>query len=168
MGIQYPLINGNRHSFSSIEAKIAGQKFTGFKSINYSRERDRAYVWGTNADPIGKTRGKNTPSGDCELYLAEFEVFCKILGGGFGDKPFNVKVAYRESGFVVIQDVLLGCTLDSTEASNGDSTDASVRKFKLNPLKILWNGRDDNARRLGGVGQSIGGVVSDIASAIGF
>ncbi len=37
---QYPLVNGVRHSFTSIELKLAGQIFVGFSSIKYSRKRE--------------------------------------------------------------------------------------------------------------------------------
>ncbi len=141
--ISYPLINGVRHSFSSIELKLKGQIFVGFKSINYSRTRSRAFVRGNHPDPIGKTQGENEYSADCELYLAEWNKFQKDLGAGYGDLPFEVFVTYSANGFDTIQDVIRGCTMDSTEASNAQGPDASIRKFDMNPLKILFDGVDD-------------------------
>jgi hypothetical protein len=59
-----------------------------------------------------------------------------------------LKVTYSENGSDLIQDVLLGCTLDTTDVANSQSPDALVRKFKLNPIKILFNGVDDSAQPL--------------------
>lgn len=153
--LAYPLINGVRHSFASIELKLAGQLFVGFKSINYSRKRTRAMARGNSPDPIGKTKGDNEYTGDCEMYLAEWNLFQSILqkqtgiATGYGDVFFQVLVTYSENGFDTIQDVLNGCTADSTEASQSQGPDALVRKVELNPLKILFNGIDDLLTPLG-------------------
>ena len=164
--IQYPLINGVRHSFASIELKMGAQIFTGFKSINYSRKRNRALVRGNSPDPIAKTKGDNEYAGDCELYLAEWNLFQSQAnsglavtvgpvtvgiggaGGGYGDQFFKVTVSYNENGFDLVQDVLLGCSIDSTEASQSQSPDPLVRKIDLSPLKILFNGIEDLATPL--------------------
>lgn len=151
--IPYAIINGVRHDVSSIELKLHGQEFRGFKSITYSRKRERTIVRGNHPDGLGKTRGQNTYEGSCELYLAEFHFFMTdVLGGdGYGDVFFEINVTYTENGFDTIQDVLRGCTLDSTEAGGSEGTDALTRKFDLSPVKILFNGVDDCATPLQGV-----------------
>lgn len=151
--LSFPLINGVRHGFSSIELKLAGQIFVGFKSINYSRVRTRSKVRGNHPDPIAKTRGENDYTGDCELYLAEWNLFQALLGQGYGDAIFSVLVTYGENGFDTISDELIGCSMDSTDASNGQGPDALVRKVDLSPLKIKFNGIDDLAVPLVGVPQ---------------
>lgn len=146
--ISFPLVNGARHSFSSIELKINGQIFVGFKSINYSRTRSRTMVYGNSPDPLGKTRGTNEYKADCELYLAEFNAFKESLGAGYGDIAFDINVTYTENGFDTISDVIRGCTLDTTDSSNSQGNDPLVRKMELNPIKILFNGKDDLATPL--------------------
>ncbi len=142
--IAMPLVNGVRHGFTSIELKLAGQVFVGFKSINYSRKRTRTMVRGNHPDPIAKTRGENEYTADCELYLAEWNLFQSLLGGdGYGDKQFTVRVTYGENGFDTITDEILGCTMDTTDASNGQGPDPTVRKVEMSPLKILFNGFED-------------------------
>ena len=149
--IQYPNVNGVRHSFASIELKLAGQVFIGFKSIEYTRTRERGIVQGNHPDPLGKTRGKNTYKGSVELYLAEWNVFQKQLGAGYGDKLFSLLVTYGENGFDTITDEINGCSMDSTEGGGSEGTDPSTRKFDLSPLKILFDGIDDVAVPLTGV-----------------
>lgn len=148
--IQYPLVNGARHSFVSIELSINGQIYVGFKEINYSRTRSRTVVMGNNADPIGKTRGTNEYKCDASLYLAEFNALTlDSLGGttngSYGDFFFTIFVTYSENGFDTIVDTIAGNTLDTTDASNSQGNDPTVRKVEFNPLKILFNGVDDNA-----------------------
>lgn len=141
--VQYPLINGSMFSYSSIEWKLNGLIFRGFKSINYSRKRDRPPQYGNSPDPLGKPVGKNTYTADGELYLAEFRNFVTQLGAGYGDVYFTAYVTYTQPGQITIQDQILGCTLDEVTASFSEGTDALSAKFALNPLKILWNGVDD-------------------------
>jgi len=149
--IQYPLINGVRHGYSSIEIKINNQIYTAFKSINYSRKRSRTMLRGNSPDPLGKTRGTNEYSSDCEMALAEFNLMLSLLGPGYGDVIFQVTATYTESGFDTISDVLIGCTVDSTDVSQSEGTDPLYRKFDLLPLKILFNGVDDLQTPLTGV-----------------
>jgi hypothetical protein len=149
--IQYPLINGVRHDFSSVEAKLAGLVFIGVKSIDYSRTRERGMVQGNHPDPMGKTRGKNTYKATVEVYIAEWNAFQKQLGPGYGDVFFPFLVTYVENGFDTICDEIQGCTMDSTEASMSTGTDPLTRKFELNPLKILFDGIDDLTTPLVGV-----------------
>jgi hypothetical protein len=165
--IQYPLINGVRHSFSSIEgqfvqaAAVGGQgqsgsaagaamalNFRGYKAINYGRTRSRTFVYGTHPDPIGKTRGKNEYKADLEVLLAEFyqlQDALQAIQAGYGDVFFQFIVTYSENGFDTKTDTIIGCTLDLTEASQAEGTDALHRKISLSPLKILINGIDDCA-----------------------
>lgn len=141
--LAYPFVNGVRHGFSSIELKLNGQIFVGFKSINYSRTRSRGEVRGNHPDPIAHTRGENEYKGDCELYLAEWNLFQQQLGDGYGDVAFTVLVTHGENGFDTIVDELIGCHMDSTDASNGQGSDPLVRKIELNPLKVKFGGKDD-------------------------
>lgn len=165
--IAYPLTNGVRHSFASIEAVFAqtvapsgvgggtgaamALNFRGFKAINYSRTRSRVEARGTHPDPLGKTRGTNAYKADCEILLAEFNLLqaqLQQIQAGYGDVFFNFIVTYSENGFDTITDTILGCTMDLTDASNTESADPTMRKIDLAPLKILFNGIDDLANPL--------------------
>lgn len=144
-------MNGVRHSWASIEAKLAGQVYF-ITSINYSRKRTRSMPRVNHPDPAGKTKGSNEYTADCEMLLAEFNAFQAALinqanaaglNGGYGDVFFQIVVSYTEAGLDTVTDTINGCTMDSTEASNSEGTDGTKRKFELNPLKILFAGQDD-------------------------
>lgn len=155
--IQYPLLNGVRHSFASVEFKFNGLIFVGIASMNYSRTRSRGLIRGNHPDPMGKTIGENEYSADCELYLAEWNQFQASLGNagkGYGDALFTATAVHSANGFDMITDTLLGCTMDSTEASLAKGTDGLSRKLQLSPLKILFNGLDDLAVPLAGPAQT--------------
>lgn len=145
--LQYPLIQGVRHGFSSIELVFqidGGKKAQVFaKNINYSRKRTRGLVRGNHPDPIAKTRGENEYSADIELYFAEWLLLRRSLGPGYGDVAFSTIVTYGENGFDTVSDQILGCTMDSVEASQSQGSDPLTRKFDLNPLKIIFDDEED-------------------------
>jgi hypothetical protein len=166
--IPYPLINGVRQSFVSIEARFvtstglnlaspqavsgAGAamdlNFRGFLAIDYSRTRSRTIVYGNHPDPLGKTRGKNEYKASFELLLAEYNALLQSLQGitkGYGDVFFAFIITHAEPGFDAIVDTIAGCTLDTTENASADNTDGTRRKVELNPLKIFFAAVDDLA-----------------------
>ena len=154
--IAYPQVNSVRHSWASVEVKVAGLIFYA-TGVNYSRKRNRTLVRVNHPDPVGKTRGSNEYTGDLEMLLAEFNALQAALiaqatqqglNGGYGDVSFDVVVQYTENGLDTVTDTLKGCTMDSTEASNAEGSEPSKRKFELAPLKILFQGQDDLATPL--------------------
>lgn len=156
--INYPLVNGVRHSFASIEVKVAGQVYFA-SAVNYSRKRSRTMAKENHPDPVGKTIGSNEYSADIEMLLAEFNNLQSALIAqaaqqspptGYGDVFFTVVVTYSSPGMDTVTDTILGCTMDSTEASNTEGTDPTKRKFELSPLKIMYAGTDDLGTPLGG------------------
>lgn len=140
--IPFPLINGVRHDFTSIELKLDDQLYIGFKSVNFSATRSRSMVMGNHPDPIGKTKGTNEYKADCELYLAEWNLLQQKLGKGWQDKAFTMLVTYGANGFDTVVVEITGCTLDGTDFSHSQGTDALSVKVDLNPMKILINGID--------------------------
>lgn len=151
--IQVPLINGVVWSFAHVKLTIAGLEFTGgFKSIKYSRKRDREIVYSNSPDPVGKTVGQNAYECSAELYLAWWQALQltvgSTLGNGYGDSPFKIDVAYNNNGFPAFVDTIYNCTIDSTESDNQAGTAALVRTVDFKPTKILFNGFDDLANPL--------------------
>ncbi len=144
--LAFPLLNGVRHQFSSIELKFQfdGKKVQVFcKSLNYSRKRTRGLVRLNHPDPIAKTRGENEYAADVELPLAEWQLLKSTLGPGYGDVFFTMLVTYGENGFETVTDQILGCTMDTTEATGSQGSDPLMRKFEMNPLKVIFGDEDD-------------------------
>jgi hypothetical protein len=144
MSVPYPLINGVRHDWSSIEFSVqlpsgAAITIVGIKSINYKAEKKGTLVYGTGPKPIGITRGVFTPDGDVEVYLDEFYNLTTALGSGFMDVPVTCKVSYSE-GDRTYTDTLVGARLASVEASQSQGADPLTRKLALTLLDVLYNG----------------------------
>lgn len=146
--ILVPLTNGVVWSFGHVTLEIAGLEFTGgFKSIKRSRKRTREMVRSNSPDPVGKTLGENEYQCSAELYLEWWRALLNTvqqnLGPGYGDQSFTILVSYIANGFLPIQDVILNCTFDTTDADDGVGPQALTRMVEFNPTKILFNGIDD-------------------------
>jgi hypothetical protein len=146
--IQVPNTSGVVYSFGHCILQIAGLEFQGgFKSFKHSRKRTREMVRSNSPDPVGKTLGENEYQASAEMYLAWWDALQRTvqnnLGPGYGDAPFTILVSYIANGFLPIQDVILNCTIDSTEADDSAGPQALTRMVEFNPTKILFNGIDD-------------------------
>ena len=163
---QYPLINGTGFDFSSIELKLAGQLFSGFKSVKYKRIRTRAEGRGNSPDPLFKTQGENKYSASCELFLADWNYFQQNVlatlaantgvansGSGYGDVLFTVTVQYYNYGQDPVTVEIFGCSIDTEDASHSRSADGlTIEISEMSPLKILKNGLDDLGNTLSAAG----------------
>ena len=153
-GIAYPLLNGNAFSWSSVEINIDGQLFTAIESIDYGRKRSREEIRGNNADPLSKTVGENKYTGTVSVEIAEWFLFLQQFGAGYGDIFFITTVTYNSPSLGVVQDILKGCTLDESTMGLKRGPGGLYTKIDLSPLKIIFNGVDDNASPLVGLQQT--------------
>ncbi len=135
---------------------MAGQVFNGFQNIDYERKRTRMLLRGPHPDPIAKTVGTNEYSASVDLYLAEWNYFQQnvliplanakgfsITSSGYGDVMFTIYVTYTALGMDPVQDILVGCTIDTTSSKNKIGPDGLVRGIELSPLKIYYGDEDD-------------------------
>jgi hypothetical protein len=146
--LQFPMISGLRHDWSSVELKANSQIFMGVKSLDYEWTREVAMVRGFSPDPLGQTRGTNTFGCSIEVYLAEWNLFLSQLGTGFGDVFFSIQASFAENGFDQITDQILGTRLIGIAASMSQGSDPLTRKMKFQPTKIKYQGFDDLATPL--------------------
>lgn len=142
--VLYPLINGHRYSFASIELTANFLPFVGIKSINYSQELEPGDVYGTGSNKIGRTRGKANASCDFEMYRFEWENLKVTLGRGgigYGEQPFNITVCYAEAAILgipqpVITDLIEGVRITKAEFSNQEGSDATTVKLTTNVMRV--------------------------------
>lgn len=148
MSVSYPLINGVRHSYSSVEVRINNQVFLGCTEINYSPKLEPSVVRGAGSLPIALTLGNADYEGDFSLLLEEFNQMLIALGDGAMAIAFDIVINYDptlggvpDGGLSVVTDTLQGCRITAIEASNSSgSTDATVRKCTIKPMGVLLNG----------------------------
>lgn len=141
--IPYPLVNGQRHSWSSLEIRVAGNIILGLTELNYSPTLEPGVVIGAGSLPIGMTVGRAEYEGDFSILLEEFNSLQLQLGPAWMTKPFDIIASYDESGsgLSTVVDTLGGCRITKVESSaSADSTDPIVRKCTIKYLTLLMNG----------------------------
>jgi hypothetical protein len=141
----YPLINGMRHDYSSVEIKLDNARFTGIKSITYRHSLDPGMLRGSRAGLIGRTRGIYTAEGSIEFYKAEYSAFITALSinplQGYFEAQFDVVVSYSEAFSALITDKLISARLKSAENNHSEGSDPLVVSCDLSIMYLIENGK---------------------------
>jgi hypothetical protein len=141
--ISYPLINGHRYSYSSIEFGQNGVTIRGISSIDYGDELTPGKIRGTGPNPIGRTRGEYDGDAEIEMYRLEWENFRQSLGNngvGFMETAFQIGCTYGEANQPVVTDTMEGCRVAKVRTGGQEGTDATKVKLTINLMRILHNG----------------------------
>lgn len=142
MAVSYPMINGKRHSWASIELRTDGDIILGFTEIDYKASLDPGEVRGAGSAPIAFTMGNSSFEGSVSFLLEEFNSLVSSKGAGWMGASFEIIVSYSEDGLTTIVDTIQGVRFTSVENSaSSSSTDAVVRKLPFKALNILYNGQ---------------------------
>ena len=143
---QFPLVNGNRFDYSSVEIVIAGIPYRGVQSISYKHALKPKKLYGTSAMPLGRTRGQYEPGEpSMDMYKEDYEVLTTALLalglGGYGEANFQILVSYQEIGSSLIVDTLNGCRITEDEDSHKQGDAESIVKVTLDIMELLRNGK---------------------------
>lgn len=169
-GLPFPLVNGVRHSWSCVSAKVAGLTIGGITEINYAPKLEAAIVRGAGPLPIAHTTGQASYTADMSILLQEYQDLVTALGASYMTAMFDVEVSYSDEGYTAsgvgtYTDVIKRCRITEISAamSNG-SADALVRKLTLLPLEMTLNGVNPMPNQpslsLGGVSGTATGVIN--------
>lgn len=138
--LSYPLINGMKHDYSSVEISIDGAKFIGVKEISYKHSLEPGEVRGTRSQLLGRTRGKYSAEGSMTLYLSEYQdLIAKLAAKGIGylEQDFDVEVSYSGRNTDLVTDRLRGCRIKSADKSHSSGEEALVVKCDLHVMYLL-------------------------------
>ena len=156
--VVYPLINGTRFDWSSIEISFASSTgvplsnlpVIGVKELSYKQSLEPGVIYGTAAQVMGHTRGQHKAEGAITFFKSEWGDFLTnlITAGGTGgastlgsmEIPFDITVNYSEPGpSPIMTDILRGCRIKNVDHSNSQSSEAAVVKCDLSLMYFLDN-----------------------------
>lgn len=139
--IPFPLINGARFDFSSVEVKVGALVYRGVKEITYKWTLDPGMMRGTRAMVAGYSRGKYDVEGSITFFKSEYQLFIATLGPGYAEKYFPIVVHHSEApALPIVTDFLNGCRLKSAENSLSEGEDVLVVKCDLLITSLLEGG----------------------------
>ncbi len=137
----YPLVNGQKVSFASIEIKIGTLLLTGFTDLSYSQTLEPGIFRGTRPEKLARTIGEHNIEGSFTLVKDEYQELIAALGNGYMQTPFDITNTYSEiNSTTLMTDVLTGCRITSEEDSHSQGTDALVVACDLDIMKMTRNG----------------------------
>lgn len=136
----YPLINGNKYDYSSIEIDIDGTLFTGVKEISFTHGLEPGEVRGTRAELIGRTRGEYTAEGSMVVFSEEYAEIIAALGDGFMEKSFPITITYSDTNVPTQVNRLIGCRITSVEGGGSQGTDPLEVSLDLSVFRVETDG----------------------------
>jgi hypothetical protein len=149
--ILYPLVNGLRYDYSSVDILLGVLRFSGIKSITYKHSLEPGELRGSRAQLVGRTRGKYSAEGSVELYRLEYEALISqlaLLGlplsMGYLEVAFDIQVAHQVTLVdpAPIVDKLIGCRIKSADRTNTEGEEPLTVKCDLHIMYIQEGGKD--------------------------
>lgn len=149
MSLAYPLLNGVRHSWASVEIRVANKIILGCTKIDYSGKLEGQPVRGAGSRIIGWTTGIQENTGALTILLDEFTTLVRelqLINRAWQLAMFDIIATYDESssGLQTIVDTIEGVRVSevkigTTEAGTADPT---TRDLSLTVTNVKWNGID--------------------------
>lgn len=137
----FPLVNGVRHSFTSIKAQFNNIDFVGFTDINFDEKLEGGDVRGASPQLIGQTVGDYKATANFTMLLSNADALIASLGDGYGVVRFDINVAFRAAGEPMSYVLIKGARISGKSNAHAQGANGLVVKFDLTPLYILTNGK---------------------------
>lgn len=139
-----PLINGVLYGWADIVVTIGGIPVTGITSIEYGDKQDVANRYGAGRHPVGRSKGRITPSAKITLYQEEVEAIQRTVSNGrLQDVSFfDVQVSYlKDEGSPIVIDKIRNCSfLDNPRKLKEGDTGFEV-EIEVLPSHIEWGAK---------------------------
>jgi hypothetical protein len=146
MGQQYPLINGVKYDWASVEITFGDAGiFIGTQELTYSDTNDKGIVRGTGVEKLARTLGEYDAEGTVTMYEKDYLDFIASLTNngetGYFDTSFDITVMYSAPGGDGNNQVrLIGCQLKSSEGGGSQGTDPLMESYDLDIMHIERDG----------------------------
>lgn len=135
-----PLINGVLHSWGEIVVAIAGVPVTGITSIEYGDKQEVVNHYGAGRHPVGRSKGRITPSAKMTLYQEEVEaLMLKAPNGRLQDLyMFDIIVSYIPENGIVTTDIIRNCSFSDNNRKWKEGDTKQEVELELIPSHIEW------------------------------
>lgn len=136
-----PLVNGMLYSWADIVTAISGVPVTGITGIEYADDQEVVNKYGAGRHPVGRAKGRITPSAKIKLYQEEVEALQRQAPNGRLQDiaPFDIIVTYiPDSGIVTVDKIRNSQFKSNSRKWNEGGTGQEV-ELELVPSHIEWN-----------------------------
>lgn len=136
-----PLVNGMLYSWADVGASINGVPVTGITAIEYGDDQEVVNKYGAGRHPVGRAKGRITPSAKITLYQEEVEAIQRqSVNGRLQDiAPFDITVTYIPDSGIVTTDIIRNCQFKANSRKWKEGDTGQEVELELVPSHIEWN-----------------------------
>lgn len=135
-----PLINGMLYSWADIVATIGGVPLTGITAIEYGDSQEVTNKYGAGRHPIGRAKGRITPTAKITLYQEEVEALqTQAPNGRIQDlAPFDITITYLPDSGIVKTDKIRNVQFSGNSRKWKEGDTGQEVELELIPSHIEW------------------------------
>lgn len=135
-----PLVNGMLYSWADIVATISGVPLTGITAIEYGDSQDVVNKYGAGRHPVGRAKGRITPTAKITLYQEEVEAIqAQAPNGRIQDiAPFDITVTYLPDSGIVRTDKIRNVQFSANSRKWKEGDTGQGVELELVPSHIEW------------------------------
>ena len=135
-----PLINGMLYSWADIVATVNGVPLTGITGIEYGDSQDVVNKYGAGRHPVGRAKGRITPTAKIILYQEEVEAIqSQSPNGRIQDlAPFDITVTYLPDSGIIKTDKSRNVQFSGNSRKWKEGDTGQEVELELVPSHIEW------------------------------
>ncbi len=138
-----PLVNGMLYAWADVTTVVGGVPITGITGVEYGDNQDVVNKYGGGRHPVGRAKGRITPSGKLVLYQEEVEALQRnAVNGRLQDlPPFDVLVQYLSDNGMIVTDKIRNCHFSGNSRKWKEGDTGQEVELDLVPSHIEWGAK---------------------------
>lgn len=135
-----PLINGMLCSWADIVVAPSGVPITGIVGIEYGDNQEVVNKYGAGRYPVGRAKGRITPTGKIILYQEEVQALqAQSPNGRIQDlAPFDISVSYLPESGIIKTDIIRNVQFSGNSRKWKEGDTGQEVELDLVPSHIEW------------------------------
>lgn len=135
-----PLVNGMLVAWADIVVLVGGVPITGITGIEYTDDQEIVNKYGAGRYPVGRAKGRITPSAKMTLYQEEVVALqSQSVNGRLQDLPvIEVQVSYLPESGIVVTDKIRNCHISTNARKWKEGDTGQEVELPLVPSHIEW------------------------------
>lgn len=138
-----PMVNGMLTAWADIVTTVGGVPVTGIVGVEYSDEQEIVNKWGAGRHPVGRAKGRITPTAKIILYQEEVQALqAQSPNGRLQDlPPIDIQVSYLPDSGIVVTDKIRNCHITGNARKWKEGDTGQEVEIPLVPSHIEWGSK---------------------------
>lgn len=135
-----PMVNGTLVAWADIVVLVGGVPVTGIVGVEYNDSQEIVNKWGAGRHPVGRAKGRITPSAKLILYQEEVVALqAQSATGRLQDLPvIDIQVSYLPESGIVVTDKIRNCHISENARKWKEGDTGQEVELPLVPSHIEW------------------------------